>query len=315
MGEPEPEFELQESSSSELSVPDNASSANCDKWEGLLRKMLPAGAPLPDEDHLDYSITVDYQGPPSSLPSFRSGSIPKPSKFTSPYKTHHSLLVSRKNDILVERANHDRVSFDEEPENSASYSSLYSDFPVVSCDDKFEVHAGNPDDENYGDFSVDFCGNKGVDRVKSRTKVKVCCRCGEGGRLVIMRHRREQCIVCGAEYCKNCVLKGMGSMPEGRKCVGCIGKPIDEANREKLGKSSKLLDRVCSDLEVKQIMKAEKECKVNQMRPEQVVVNGRPLREEELVEILECGNPPCNLRPGRYWYDEDSGLWGQVKKL
>ena len=25
--------------------------------------MLPAGAPLPDEEHLDYSIAVEYQGP------------------------------------------------------------------------------------------------------------------------------------------------------------------------------------------------------------------------------------------------------------
>ena len=32
-------------------------------WEDALRKILLAGAPLPDEEYLDYSIPVKYQGP------------------------------------------------------------------------------------------------------------------------------------------------------------------------------------------------------------------------------------------------------------
>ncbi|CAI9113205.1 OLC1v1013775C1 [Oldenlandia corymbosa var. corymbosa] len=316
MGDPEPESEFRASPSSELSVHDIASSTNSNKWEEILRKMLPTGAPLPDEDHLDYSITVDYQGPPPCLPPSRSGSIPKPSKFISPYKTHHSILISRKSDISVERVYRDRVNSDKDDGISASCSSLCSDLLVVSRDDeKFQACVGNCsnriEDEPYVDSSLNVDSNDGICGVKNRRKVKGCSRCGGGGRLSSIWGKRERCIVCGAEYCKNCVLKGMGSMPEGRKCVGCIGKPIDEVNREKLGKCSRMLERVCSGFEVKRIMKAEKECRANQIRPEQVVVNGRPLKEAELAEIMGCANPPCNLRPGRYWYDEDSGLWGQ----
>ncbi|KAG6405882.1 hypothetical protein SASPL_133476 [Salvia splendens] len=65
--------------------------------------------------------------------------------------------------------------------------------------------------------------------------------------------------------------EAMGSMPEGRKCVSCIGYPISESKRVSLGKCSRMLKRLLNDLEVKQ----------------------------------SSPNPPKKLKPGNYWNDKE----------
>ncbi|OMO87735.1 Guanine nucleotide binding protein (G-protein), alpha subunit [Corchorus olitorius] len=329
-------------------------------WEDVIRKMLPAGAPLPDEDHLDYSIAVEYEGPPipydvprvdpldlDSLSVSDLSSIPVAAPVSS--KTKFSSLKKSRNSTINNNNNNNngRTGSSLESQRPSSASRSQIDSRNGEFDSEIEVEKSPPpplqqvpvdkknvavtfntpkdtetedeeEDDGYSSSQssvVDAAAaaSASAENVETRgirkkeKKRGICSRCGKGSRL----KEREACLVCDSRYCSNCLLKAMGSMPEGRKCVSCIGKPIDEAKRTRLGKSSRILRAVCSALEVKQIMKAEKECAANQLRPEQLVVNGRQLTQEELAELLGCPLPPQKLKPGNYWYDKDSGLWGK----
>ncbi|XP_057748395.1 extra-large guanine nucleotide-binding protein 1-like [Arachis stenosperma] len=138
-------------------------------------------------------------------------------------------------------------------------------------------------------------------------KKGTCYRCLRGNRFT----QREVCIVCSAKYCRKCVLRAMGSMPEGRKCLTCIGQRIDETKRRNLGNFSRMLKSLLSDCEVKQIMNDEMFCEANQIPAEQVVVNGERLERDKLMLLLTCRYPPKELKPGFYWYDKSAGLWGK----
>ncbi|KAG6752834.1 hypothetical protein POTOM_042873 [Populus tomentosa] len=296
------------------------------EWEEVIRKMLPAGAPLPDEDHLDYSIAVEYEGPPIPYevpridplnlnllpirPSSLASTEESKSKSSTPVSkfTRFSNQNGTARRFYPARVEADEGNFEKEEEIDRRDEGRRGNAVTFNTPKDSETEEGDEEEEEDGYSSTTTDADlsstrKGV----RRRKGGVCSRCGKKNRW----KERESCLACEKRYCSNCLLKAMGSMPEGRKCVSCIGKPIDESKRSILGKCSRILARVCSPLEVRQIMKAEKECAANQLRPEQLIVNGRQLRQEELAEVLGCAFPPQKLKPGKYWYDKDSGLWGK----
>ncbi|KAI3692190.1 hypothetical protein L6452_32001 [Arctium lappa] len=264
------------------------------------------GGSLPqeeDDDDLEYSIALEYMGPDVA----------------------YELLMVQP---LESRKPVNRVagSPNQSPRLTASSESVASDsFSGSPSASPGSVHNQHDDSNDRTDHEVrkgpvvtfntiDRSDKKDVVTYpeyltisKKKKKTRFCYRCGKG-----KWETKESCLVCDAKYCSNCVLRAMGSMPEGRKCVTCIGDAIDESKRLILGKNSRFLARMLSPLEVKQIMKVEKECYANQLRPEQLIVNGHPLTPDEMAELLGCPLPPQKLKPGVYWYDKESGLWGKV---
>ncbi|KAJ8754326.1 hypothetical protein K2173_002777 [Erythroxylum novogranatense] len=314
-------------------------------WRKLVQKMLPPGASLPEnEAELDYSIALEYEGPPVSYEvpkveplDVNSHAIPTAEPLSESHRSVGSFgpVVVEPIPIPVSRIAGVTSSPTQSPRGSTSSESVVS---VLQNPDFFSASASaspgsvhnlpSNHSKSVGNEvkrvsvvtfnTVDRSDRKDLDLQKpiypeyvgvskeKKRRSRLCYRCGKG-----KWETKESCLVCDAKYCGNCVLRAMGSMPEGRKCVTCISQPIDESKRLKLGRHSRVLSHLLSPLEVKQIMKAEKECSANQLRPEQLIVNGLPLKPEEMAELLGCPLPPQKLKPGRYWYDKESGFWGK----
>ncbi|PKA61658.1 Guanine nucleotide-binding protein alpha-1 subunit [Apostasia shenzhenica] len=309
-------------------------------WEEMLKQILPPGTSIPDASaNLDYSIAIEYDGPPVGyeLPTVDPVSM---SCFTSiptadPFSDSQSQLVangagpppvmdpirlpisriagcagspplsprgSRSSESVVSVLQNQEFSDASHsqspgsPHSSATVQSSPGRQPNQPANEVKRVSVVTFENVQKSDNNEFYVGGSASPQYvavsKKEKRKRVCYRCGK------RKWERESCLVCSARYCSNCVLRAMGSMPEGRKCVQCIGQPIDESNRSKLGKSSRMLSRLLSPLEVRQILKAEKECPANQLRPEQLVVNGFPLRPEEMAELFSCTLPPQKLKPG-----------------
>lgn len=308
--------------------------------------MHPLGGALPcSNPNSDYSIAIEYKGslihqrvprvepldPSSHLTQASSFSDDQPSSShaadsRSAFMDHIAIPRSLIAGLTSVPAHGPRVSTSSESvvsvlQNPDSSSVSPSESPDSVCDPSTDLINQSPNEGRRAPVvnqSVDqsnrgvmenpvYVENVGVSNERKKSKPsKLCHRCSKG-----KWETKESCLVCDSQYCSNCVLRAMGSMPEGRKCVGCIGKPINEVNRLKLGKNPRVLSQLLSALEVKQIMKAERECFANQLQPGQLIVNGLPLNPEEMAELLGCALPPRKLKPGRYWYDKESGLRGK----
>ncbi|CAN6179722.1 unnamed protein product [Urochloa humidicola] len=324
-----------------------AAGAGAGDWEDLVRRMFPPGTTIPEPPtNLDYSIALEYDGPPVSydLPridpvnfpsiiptaepvsgtlSLANGAVPvapvvvaprganppPPTRVAQPQRAQQPSAAQVRASSAAAAARDEEYSDDDSRSPRSLPGNTAAARPAAAPEGGRRAQVVTfvaAAEDNESTELDDASSEQYVAVTRAEKKGRTCQRCGKS-----KWESKESCIVCDARYCAHCLLRAMGSMPEGRKCIPCIGQPIDESKRSKLGKGSRILSRLLSPLEVKQILKVEKECQANQLRPEQLIVNGFPLHDEEMSDLLSCQRPPGNLKPGRYWYDKESGLWGK----
>ncbi|CAF2147033.1 unnamed protein product [Brassica napus] len=304
-----------------------------------------------DSFQIDYSFAEEYKGPlianlpranpvqvdqiPTALPvsfsSLSSGDVSYPvvqplvreaNRVTKkpPEKKKNVLVDSAASPSLVSGSSASASSSSKRLEvavdSPSSSGEVIEESEGDDCSDdgqgnrvRFDVPSeGNGCDESFYNSDEESIAAAATPVAERKGKKGSCYRCLMGNRFT----EKELCIVCCAKYCSNCVRRAMGAMPEGRKCQTCIGFGIAEDNRKSLGKCSRMLKRVLTDSELKQVMQAEISCKVNQLPSRLIAVNGKGLDEEELYMLQTCPNPPKKLKPGEYWYDKVAGYWGKV---
>ncbi|KAL0739419.1 hypothetical protein Bca4012_015629 [Brassica carinata] len=234
-------------------------------------------------------------------------------------RPHHVVSGSSSSSESLDVAEEARSSVDLPLSPSSSSGEEIEEDALDDCSSEVEVDGGNanrvrfvvPSQGSECDESSYVSDEESVvatPRAERKGKKGSCYRCLMGNRFT----EKEVCIVCDAKYCSNCVRRAMGAMPEGRKCVTCIGHRVSESNRKSLGKCSRMLKRLLTDSELQRVMRDEVTCKANQLYARLISVNGRPLSEEELDKLQTCPNPPKKLKPGDYWYDKLAGYWGKV---
>ncbi|KAH9620592.1 hypothetical protein KSS87_005706 [Heliosperma pusillum] len=229
----------------------------------------------------------------------------------TPLDCHESCMSPGNSNSVVQRGSTARglsgvVCYEEEEESDGEHlecrKKKKKKVVVTFCDQDSDEMIDQDDSLSVGED--DFREKPVPERPPKRG---MCYRCHKGNRFT----EKEACLVCDAKYCGRCIVRAMGSMPEGRKCIDCTGFSIDDSKRQLLGRCSRVLKGLFKTEEVKQIMNNEISCPANQLPPECIYVNGSPLCMQQLMELRSCSNPPRNLKPGNYWYDRVSGFWGK----